>query len=564
MGNEGAAAQADAPELALALSLAGGVSAGCWSAGVLDFLREALDAWEAARDGGEPLAPRHRVVLHGLAGASSGAHAAALLAMGLGCDFPPVRLQDGAANPPEAEHNPLFLGWVAGATFQRDWLDTRDGCARRFTSLLDGTCTLEIADRVLDTMGRLPPRAPRGWIATPLRLRFTVTHLDGVLLALPGAAAPHGFRLHADALRFAVDGLGTVRAPAAAHDECALALPHRREQLRSEWHVVGHAAAASGAFPVLLPAQQVQWPLSSYRPVRLVTPCQSAPVTLDPAWPTDEPEPSRRTEFTAADGGVLVNDPVDLAADTLPPERAPQPGRPGRFAAVLAVHPLPARAMPEPPPSGRLRGSAPHRLFGALCRAVLDDAQVSPIDVAAALDPRRPQRFMIAPAREDAGAPAEPALAGTALGGFAGYLDEAYRRHDFQLGRCNAQAALWRQLTLPETHPLFEGWTDEQKAFHRVHVDGAAALPIIPLMPPLRSRAELPLRWPAGRDATAGLAPAVRRRLDAVVQGLLAVYLPRRALWRWLLHVLCRWLLLGRLSAAALQAARAGLRRHGL
>jgi predicted patatin/cPLA2 family phospholipase len=30
--------------LAMGLSMRGGVSAGCWSAGVLDFLAEALDA----------------------------------------------------------------------------------------------------------------------------------------------------------------------------------------------------------------------------------------------------------------------------------------------------------------------------------------------------------------------------------------------------------------------------------------------------------------------------------------------------------------------------------------
>lgn len=561
MGNKDATARADAPELALALSLAGGVSAGCWSAGVLDLLREALDDWAAAQVNGDPMAPPHRVVLHGLAGASSGAQAAALLTMGLGCDFPPVRLDDAASTPPEATRNPLYLGWVGGATFQHDWLDTRDGCQRRFTSLLDGSCTLEIAHRVLDAMGREKPRAPCSWIANPLRLRFTVTHLEGVLLALPMPAAPNGFRLHADSLRFAVEGVGAVPAPLAAHDEHALAPPDRLTQLRTEWHVVARAAAASGAFPVLLPEQQVSWPLVAYRPVRLVTPGAARPVVLEPAWP---PDLRGAADFSAADGGVLVNDPVDLAADTLPPERMPQPGQPGRFVAVLAVHPMPARATRESPPSGKLRGAAPHRLFGALCRAVLGDAQVSPVDVAAALDPARPQRFLITPARQEAGLPAEPALAGSALGGFAGYLDEAYRRHDFQLGRCNAQAALWRELTLPEGHPLFDGWTDDQKALYRVDLDSGPALPIIPLMPRLRARTEPALRWPAGRDATAGLEPAARRRLDAVIQGLLAVYLPRRALLRWLVRTLCRWLLIGRVSAAALRAARAGLRRHGL
>ena len=39
----------------LALVLGGTVSAGAYTAGALDFLIEALDCWEAARAGGDPL-----------------------------------------------------------------------------------------------------------------------------------------------------------------------------------------------------------------------------------------------------------------------------------------------------------------------------------------------------------------------------------------------------------------------------------------------------------------------------------------------------------------------------
>ncbi len=141
------AVDAGVPTLSLALSLAGGVSGGCWSAGTLDYLVEALDAWEQAR-GTDPLVPSHRVLLHAMAGTSAGAQAAALLAMGLRSEFAPVRLTDESTTPPHAQHNPLYSGWVLGAS-AADLLDERDGCRRRFTSLLDGSCTDEIADRVL-------------------------------------------------------------------------------------------------------------------------------------------------------------------------------------------------------------------------------------------------------------------------------------------------------------------------------------------------------------------------------------------------------------------------------
>jgi len=41
----------------LALVLGGTVSAGCYTAGIFDFLLEALDTWTAAKDRSDPRAP---------------------------------------------------------------------------------------------------------------------------------------------------------------------------------------------------------------------------------------------------------------------------------------------------------------------------------------------------------------------------------------------------------------------------------------------------------------------------------------------------------------------------
>ena len=47
------------------------------------------------------------------------------------------------------------------------------------------------------------------------------------------------------------------------------------------------------------------------------------------------------------------------------------------------------------------------------------------------------------------------ALACGSLGGFSGFLHESFRRHDYLLGRRNAQAFLRWHFALPETNPLF-------------------------------------------------------------------------------------------------------------
>src|SRR5438105_3767698 len=65
----------------LGLALAGAISAGAYTAGVMDFLFQALSGWEDQRN--KPGVPQHRVVLKVMAGASAGAITGALGAVGL-------------------------------------------------------------------------------------------------------------------------------------------------------------------------------------------------------------------------------------------------------------------------------------------------------------------------------------------------------------------------------------------------------------------------------------------------------------------------------------------------
>ena len=60
----------------LGINMAGAVSAGSYTAGVLDFLIEALDAWYAAKEHRDAV-PMHEVSLEVLSGASAGGMCAA-------------------------------------------------------------------------------------------------------------------------------------------------------------------------------------------------------------------------------------------------------------------------------------------------------------------------------------------------------------------------------------------------------------------------------------------------------------------------------------------------------
>jgi predicted acylesterase/phospholipase RssA len=75
-----------------ALVLGGTVSAGAYTAGVVDFLIEALDEWTVRRDANpaDPTVPPHKAILKLVTGTSGGGVNSATLARALAFDFPHV------------------------------------------------------------------------------------------------------------------------------------------------------------------------------------------------------------------------------------------------------------------------------------------------------------------------------------------------------------------------------------------------------------------------------------------------------------------------------------------
>src|SRR5436309_7074225 len=96
MATAGTAGRAGGFEIGLVM--AGAISAGAYTAGVIDFLIQALDEWEAAKrfaraHPGHPQArecPMHEVRIRVMAGASAGGMTAALAAGLFGMQFESV------------------------------------------------------------------------------------------------------------------------------------------------------------------------------------------------------------------------------------------------------------------------------------------------------------------------------------------------------------------------------------------------------------------------------------------------------------------------------------------
>jgi hypothetical protein len=94
----------------LGINMAGAVSAGAYTAGVLDFLTEALEEWYAAKASSNPAVPMHDISIDVFSGASAGGMCAAIASAMLQGSFEHIR------NPQDptvtGTNNRFYESWV--------------------------------------------------------------------------------------------------------------------------------------------------------------------------------------------------------------------------------------------------------------------------------------------------------------------------------------------------------------------------------------------------------------------------------------------------------------------
>jgi hypothetical protein len=252
------AAKADG-EFQIALALSGAISAGAYTAGVFDFLIQALDEWENARtgkyleQGDDPgTIPNHFVGIKAISGVSAGSIAAAIGAIALAyADQKPIEFE----TPRDGEQKiicylpKLYEAWVvkpglvAEGEEKIDFLQTSD-----FDGVPEET-------------------APRPYISKTLHIYMTLSNLRGVPYSAPfdGGTEPKNENCyhmisHGDRVHYAVTGLGTWNSTSEFADkdqkrEIAAAWLVRPDD--PDWKDYAICALASAAFPVGLAARLI-------------------------------------------------------------------------------------------------------------------------------------------------------------------------------------------------------------------------------------------------------------------------------------------------------------------
>ncbi|MEM1413564.1 MAG: patatin-like phospholipase family protein [Myxococcota bacterium] len=484
-----------AGEFELGLVLAGAVAAGAYTAGVLSYVLDALDAWEDAKNNHPSTvdAPPHRVRIPVVSGASAGALSAALLA----------RLVDRRTPQAMAEH-PLYSGWVDSADVG-DFFSTSDVGRDPIASLLNGQpleATLTKSFRAAAQLGE----RNRTEIFRDLSVILSLTNLEGVAYwsAFRGQGSRgYGMATHRDHLRFAV---GPAQPPYLNER----ALDVSKGPAESNWPLLRTAALASGAFPGVFRAHTLPRPADDYA-YRVILQDEKG-VALRPLTPHKLPE---RVETTNVDGGAMNNEPLELAREVLAGrfKRNPRGGLEAKRAVVL-VDPF-----PEPPAQATRQAEKPNLVdvVTKLANGWKQQARFDPsnLELADARDVY--SRFLVSPSRSDS---TKRHLAGGFFGGFGGIFSRAFREHDFYLGRLNARVFLECHLALPEDNPLFDHWSDEQIAHHASRCR-PGHLPVIPLTQALRDAPKALPSWPRNDVDLDAVERLVRDRFDAIWEPLL-------------------------------------------
>lgn len=442
----------------IGINMAGAISAGAYTAGVLDFLTEALDEWYRAKQEGKPV-PMHDVSIEVFSGASAGGMCAAISAVMLQENF--EHIHDTTKRDTT---NRFYESWVNKIDI-KELLQAEDlKNARSVVSLLDSTVIRQIAEYALTPASS---RVTRPYVSPVLNLFLSLTNLRGVPYSL-NAAAPGSIEettfFYGDRIRFQTTSSGTGAQLIGSTRTLDLLTPGEK----GGWSVLQSAAISTGAFPIFLAPGTLERSACEYVPPHwksVISDISNTP-SITPNFPKDFPEAFPTLNV---DGGVTNNDPFNYAHDFLaglnPPLTEEQRlGRPSHVdRAVITIAPFPTTE-PFDPKFDPKRAASILSALPKLVSALISQSRFFGESLSEIMTGTTFDRFIIAPSdydltREhlntDVSIP-PPALQCAALGAFGGFFEREFRAHDYALGRRNCQKFLKDSFVLPAENPTIK------------------------------------------------------------------------------------------------------------
>jgi len=451
----------------IGINMAGAISAGAYTAGVLDFLTEALDDWYAAKKNGQAV-PGHDVSIEVFSGASAGGMCAAISSVMLYQNF--EHIGDTAK---QGTTNIFYESWVNKIDIAPLLKNDDLASGALVVSLLNSGIIDQIAGYALKPAGT---PVQREYVSPNLTLFLSLTNLRGVPYSLNGAA-PGSIEettfFYGDRIQFQTTMGGTASTPPG---RSVRTLDLTKPGKDGGWDVLQTAAMATGAFPVFLAPRILDRRLAEYVPPLWESVTSAIEGTPPPVAP-NIPKDAQGKPYTTlnVDGGVTNNDPFNYChdylcslqpalakADPAHPEKAPGRDPVAIDRAVINVAPFPTTDAFDPNYNAQKSASlfsAIPKLFSALIsQSRFFGESLHQIMTGVTFD-----RYVIAPSDDELVAESKkknqappPALQCAALGAFGGFFEREFRAHDYALGRRNCQKFLKSYFFLPASNPIIQ------------------------------------------------------------------------------------------------------------
>ncbi|MBL7728467.1 MAG: hypothetical protein JNM68_12310 [Dinghuibacter sp.] len=512
-----------AEEFHIGITMAGAASAGCYTAGVMDYLFEILDLWEKAKNKNlpekwgnalYPYIPQHKVIIDAMGGTSAGGMTTIMAA---------IYALRGIVNPvhstnekDQKKDNIFYDSWVlmgdndnnSTKLFEKT-LDTSDLAA---TGKIESLLNSGFIDRICEEAFSNAPEKNNipGYISPGLEVVLSHTMLRSIPLAVSfttpvGALRPgNNNPVHHTFDHFTVSHF-KLDYNEQEHRDRFLPLNPRGKDA----HTMMLATKATGAFPIGLRFREFFQNEFSAAYLKHITGkvilggSDKTSVHLEKMqmdWSGGVPTPFR---FVSIDGGAINNEPFGEVLNILKERHGiKQPGEDHRYGLIM-IDPFPDKLANTPKED-------PHDLFTvipAIIGTLWDQAKVKRAETLDAFtnDYYRgeifPSRHVYNEQTKKYEHQKQPIACGSVMA-FGGFLDIRFRQHDFFLGRNNARNFFRIYFSFeydPENnmvHPIHRNWTSDMVQQFRFERDGKTFLPIIPDLYWLKEKLEQQKRNP--------------------------------------------------------------------
>ncbi|AXG73274.1 patatin-like phospholipase family protein [Flavobacterium arcticum] len=517
------------------LCMAGAVSAGAYTAGVVDYLLEALEEWEKQK--GNPNVPTHKVVIPVIGGASAGGMTGVITASALEGEIKPVPVPEKEDILKEHPENRFYNAWVdlLGEDMFVQMMNTSDiEKGGDVVALLNSQFIDEIANKITK-IDNSKPKPTRSYFETPLKIFTTLSNLEGFDYNIDFNTAisreKYVMTVHND---YACFGLYDTPEEKLKIEEGWIPLNFRTNK---NVNIARDAAMATGAFPIGLESRVLERKSNDVHKINWLK-----------NYFANIPDSTNDYKTLNIDGGMINNEPFEKVRQVL--DDITQKQNPdikdddvvkmnmeyNTFTnTVLMIDPFPSKVKEDRAAFSYEKDML--SIFGKLLTAVTNQMKVKAEDYMLAMKDGYASQFLISPSRyfkDSEGnvvdAFGENAIACGTLAGFGGFISKEFRVHDYYLGRFNCEIFLRDYFTVPKEalteNPIFRnGYANvDEESRERFKSLKDDSYQIIPIFSKRKEEGYFPMptfsngsNWPVIKEEIIDkLKPHVKRRVQKV------------------------------------------------